>query len=164
MADDAAVVGGLRLMSKRPSCWILRAMAAMIAMPASTPMTVPAMAPPPMPDDDSPLVMLGGGSSGEGDGGGGDGAGKRATEVVGCAGVDVTATPRKTPLLAVVAIAFEIADAAATAAVRSAVRMVAVTVMPPDEAWRRRRDVMVRVMSSGEICTPTLATDARLAL
>ena len=73
----------------------------------------------------------GGDDGGGGDGGGGDGAGITTKADVGSLGVAVTGTPMKTPLDAVDLIAFDRLSAAAWAAAKDGVVMMAVTRTEP---------------------------------
>eukprot|EP00966_Prymnesium_polylepis_P174576 4039752-Prymnesium_polylepis.1 len=122
------------------------------------PLLLPESSPPPPPPPPPMIGADGGGPAGEAGGvdvGGVVGAGTTVTDVVGCAGVSATATPKNVPLDAAVATAVEMESEAAAAATRPAVTsMRAVTTM--------EADAIERVTSAA--VTPPPAVVARLAL
>ena len=90
----------------------------------------------------------GGGEGGGGDGGGGDGAGITTNAAVGWLGVVVTGTPMKTPVDAVDVIAFDMLAAAAWAAAKESVVMMAVMRTEPAVTDREMREALTPVVAA----------------
>ena len=95
-----------------------------------------------------------GGIGGGRTGGGGEGAGTMMKSAWGGCGVAAAGTPKKVPVVSVVAISLSMLTAAACAVARSGVRMRAETVMEPAE--------MVKVISVLVTPLPAAAAKARV--